>query len=86
MKTFDSRNEALIYSEKNKKLMNGQGRGGGGERKVPLIWDLRVPLLKSNEIRVSVTYLITITTEIAKLDTREMFCNHQIAKLNTCEM
>ena len=24
-----------------------------------------------------------IFTEIAKLNTREMFCNHQIAKLNT---
>ena len=58
----------------------------------------------SHEIRVSVTYLITITlinnrkidiqmrlsflvfTEIAKLNTREIFCNQQIAKLDTHNM
>ena len=27
-----------------------------------------------------------ISTEIAKLSTRKMFCNHQIEKLNTCKM
>ena len=55
----------------------------------------------SNEIRLSLTYLITISlikdsknwysirlsflifTEITKLKTREMFCNHQITKYNT---
>ena len=57
--------------------------------------------LCSNKIRVSVTYLITIAlinktkklrllfltfTEIAILNTPEMFCNHQIAKLNIRKM
>ena len=51
----------------------------------------------SNKIRVSETYLITATLINNRkidiqwdfhylLNTREIFCNHQITKLNTCKM
>ena len=48
MKNFDSRNEDIALLRK--KLKINEPVRTGGKRKVPLIWDLRVPLLRVTKL------------------------------------